>query len=104
MNWKRLKLAAIGATTYALMQRAALATVTGVNITLTAVGASTDAADTSSLSIALINTLLTALVSQGNTIGVLLVLGIIIGIITGVFGAISGFFKAIASFGRHVDG
>lgn len=103
MEWKELKykLAAAAGALELVMLKGALATVTGVNVTLTTVGASTDAADTSSLSIALINTILTALVQQGNTIGTLIVLGILIGLITGIFGAIVGLFKGITSF-AHV--
>jgi hypothetical protein len=101
MEWKKLKFAAMAGMLELALLKAAAATVIGVNITLTTAGASTDAADTSSLSIALINTILTALVSQGNTIGTLIVLGILIGLITGIFGAIVGLFKGITSF-AHV--
>ena len=83
----------------------ATATVTGattVNISGT-VGASTDAGDTSSLSIAFINTILTALVTRGDVIGSLIVLGILISLITGVFSAFVALFKGIATLGSHMS-
>ena len=101
---QKVKYAALAASLAGMSMLPGMATVIDTDIDVSAVvGASVDAGDTSSLSIAFINTILTALVTRGDVIGSLIVLGILISLITGVFSAFVALFKGIATLGSRIN-
>jgi hypothetical protein len=56
--------------------------------------------DIAPITIDLVATLLAALTGQMGTIAQLIVVLIILGVLGGIFAAVSGFFNAVAGFGR----